>query len=108
MKGWIEPNTADALGWQVRAAGLDEPVREHRFHPTRRWRFDLAWPDRMVAVEVDGGTRVVGRHVRGAGYEADCEKVNEATVAGWSVFGVTPRMIEDGRALGWIEKVLAR
>ena len=35
--------------------GIAEPVYEYKFHPTRRWRFDLAWPDKKVAVEVQGG-----------------------------------------------------
>lgn len=44
-----------AFAWK---AGRYEPefVREHRFHPTRRWRFDFAWPDEKVALEVEGGT----------------------------------------------------
>jgi len=29
---------------QIQAAGLPEPIRQHRFHPERRWRFDFAWP----------------------------------------------------------------
>jgi len=26
---------------QIRNSGLPEPVREHRFHPVRRWRLDI-------------------------------------------------------------------
>jgi hypothetical protein len=37
---------------QLRMAGLPDPVEEYRFAPPRRWRFDLAWPERMLAVEV--------------------------------------------------------
>ena len=28
---------------------------ELRFHKTRKWRFDYAWPDRKLFLEVDGG-----------------------------------------------------
>ena len=87
------------LGWPV-------PVREYRFAPPRRWRFDLAWPERRIAVEVDGGTWVGGRHVRGAGYEADCVKLNEATIAGWRVLRVTSRMVEDGRAIDALQRLV--
>jgi very-short-patch-repair endonuclease len=97
---------ADTLAWHLRAAGLPEPVRELRFHASRRWRFDLAYPDRMVAIEVDGATWTGGRHTRGAGYEADCEKVNEAILAGWTVLRFTSGMVDDGRALATVERVL--
>lgn len=98
--------TRGALPYQVRAAHLPEPQPEFRFHAQRRWRFDLAWPDCRVAVEVDGATFAGGRHVTGTGYERDAEKLNEATVLGWRVLRVTPAMIDDGRALGWLERLL--
>lgn len=99
-------DTADVLAWQVRAVGLAEPVREYRFHPTRRWRFDLAWPDRFVAVEVDGGTWTGGRHVRGGGFAEDYIKVAEATVEGWAVLRFTLGQVDDGTALGYLERLL--
>jgi hypothetical protein len=45
---------------QLSLVGLPKPARELPFHPRSRWRFDLAWPDQRVAVEVDGGTWVTG------------------------------------------------
>lgn len=66
-------------------------VAEHRFHDKRRWRFDYANPSHMLAVEVDGGAWVAGRHTRGAGFLADQEKRNTATAMGWRVFNVTPK-----------------
>ncbi len=60
-------------------------VREHKFHPTRRWRFDFAIPDRKVAIEIEGGIYTQGRHTRGSGFSKDCEKYNVATVMGWAV-----------------------
>ena len=39
------------------ANNLDKGVRfEHRFHPSRLWRLDLAWPEEKLAVEIDGIT----------------------------------------------------
>lgn len=66
---------------------------EHRFHPTRRWRFDLAWPDRKLAVEVDGGQWMAGggRH----NSDADREKLNAAAIAGWRVLRYSPRQLDD-------------
>jgi len=74
-------------------------TREHVFAPPRRWRFDLAWPERRVACEIEGGVWIKGRHTRGKGYEADCEKYSTAAAYGWRVIRVTPGMIRSGRAL---------
>lgn len=97
---------ADNLAFQCRAAGLPQPTLEHRFHPTRRWRLDLAWPDRQLYVEVDGGTWIGGRHSRGAGYERDCEKLNAAALAGWRGLRFTTAMVKDGRALESLQRAL--
>jgi very-short-patch-repair endonuclease len=94
------------LAEQVRYLGLAAPVREYRFHTSRLWRFDLAWPARKFAVEVDGGGFVAGRHGRGAGIEKDCEKFAEAICDGWTVLRVTPGHIAKGLALGWVERCL--
>jgi hypothetical protein len=92
----------------VVAAGLPKPVSEYRFHPERRWRFDYAWPDLRIALEVEGGTWTKGRHVRGKGYEMDCEKYNTATLAGWRVLRVTTDMLNDGRALTLLEQAFGK
>lgn len=63
-------------------------VREHRFHPKRKWPFDFAWLDLMVAVEIEGG-HWHGRHTRGKGFVDDCEKYNAATALGWRVLRFT-------------------
>jgi hypothetical protein len=89
----------DALIWQLSAAAYPPPVVELVFAPPRRWRFDLAWPEQMIAVEVEGGSYVGGRHSTGPGFWRDCEKYNAAVVLGWRVLRFTPAMINDGRAL---------
>lgn len=100
-------NAEVALGWQVRATNLPKPVTEVRFDPVRRWRFDMAWPAHKVAVEVEGGSWVSGRHSRGTGFEEDCIKYCEAALLGWIVLRVTPRMVDDGRALALIQRAIA-
>ena len=30
-----------------------EPVKEYLFHSTRKWRFDYAFPDSKIALEVE-------------------------------------------------------
>ena len=67
-----------------------EPVREHRFHPSRKWRFDYAFPDLKIAIECDGGVWMGGRHNRPKGYIKDMEKFNAAAELGWVVLKFTP------------------
>lgn len=75
--------------------GLPPYHREYRFHDTRRWRFDFAWPERNVAVEIEGGVWTRGRHTRGKGFENDCEKYNAAVLLGWRVLRFTGAMLDD-------------
>ena len=75
--------------WCMMHPDAKEPEREYRFHPDRKWRFDLAWPDNRLAVEIEGLTRSGGRHQRMAGYTHDCEKYREAAKAGWRVLRYT-------------------
>jgi len=85
---------------RIREAGLDYGlVAEHKFHEARRWRFDFAWPSLMLAVEVEGGTWVKGRHTRGSGYAGDAEKYNEAALRGWMVLRGSGDMVKDGSLL---------
>ncbi|MDE0005597.1 MAG: hypothetical protein OXQ29_23145 [Rhodospirillaceae bacterium] len=70
-------------------AGIPPYVREYRFHPTRKWRFDFAWPERRVAVEIEGiKYGDVGRHQHGAGFVADCEKYEAALRLGLQVYRI--------------------
>ncbi len=84
-------------------SGLPLPLPEHPFARDwgRRWRFDFAWPDLRLAVEVDGGIWIPGggRHNRGAGYEADVEKLNVAVILGWRVLRFTPSHLANGSAI---------
>jgi hypothetical protein len=70
---------------QVQVRNLPTPTREYRFDPKRRWRFDFAWPDYMVAVEIQGGTWSGGAHGRGSGIQRNYQKYNAAAIAGWWV-----------------------
>ncbi len=74
---------------------LTLPEREYRFHPTRKWRFDFAWPEQRLAVEIDGGTWVRGRHVSGGGSHNDRDKRNAAQLAGWRVLAFDAGHLSD-------------
>jgi very-short-patch-repair endonuclease len=96
------------LEYQIKLGGLPEPIKEHRFHDQRRWRFDFAWPHKMFAVEVEGGAYVQGRHTRGSGFEADLEKYHEAMRMGWTVYRCSAKLIKSGQSLILIERILNR
>ena len=95
-----------ALALQIRGVQLPEPEREFRFHPVRKWRFDFAWPAQMLAVEIEGGVFVTGRHSRGLGMLADMEKSATAMMMGWRVLRVGGKHVKSGAALGWIAALL--
>jgi len=88
--------TKDPTGMLIAAlqeVGLPVPTREYRFS-ARRFRFDLAYPEQKIAIEIEGqGPWGLGRHQRPGGFERDLEKYNLATSLGWRVFRFTPRMI---------------
>ena len=85
---------------------LDIPKAEYKFLKNRRFRFDFAWPDRMMAVEVEGGVFSGGRHTRGMGYTRDLEKYNLATLHGWRVFRFTTQDVTTQKAIAFISAVM--
>lgn len=97
----------ETFALHCKAEGL-APVREVKFHPTRRWKFDFAFPDRMIAVEIEGGIWTGGRHSRGVGMQADMEKYNEAQRLGWSIFRFDGDSVKSGEAIRFVERVLTQ
>lgn len=97
----------DTLYNQIKLIGLPLPKREFRFHPVRRFRFDFAYPDKMLAIEVEGGTwSRKGGHTSGVGFEKDCEKYNLAVLCGWKVLRYTNKKVNNGEAVTQIEEAL--
>ena len=83
---------------------------EYKFHPTRRWRIDVAaWhlpSGRKLAIEIDGGVWVQGRHTRGAGVLKDNEKIAHLAMDGWLFLRVTPQQVTSGQAYAWATAIL--
>ena len=75
---------------------------EHRFHPTRKWRFDFARPDIRLAIEIDGGVWTGGRHSGGQGQIDDMEKGNAAVAEGWQILHFTPQQVRNGEAYRFV------
>ena len=80
--------------WLILTTGAIEPEREYLFHPTRKWRFDFAFDEQKVAVEIEGNAWQVkggGRHMK----DSDLDKYNQAALLGWRVFRFSPTMLEN-------------
>lgn len=73
----VEDLLADAI---LERVGY-RPEREYRFTPLRNWKFDLAFPDQMLAVEIAGRYHLTHKRFR-----QDCERNNFAQQAGWQVW----------------------
>ena len=84
--------------------GIPTPKLEYRFHHKRRFRFDLAWREVKVAVEIEGGDWIRGRHQRPDGFNKDCEKYNLAAELGWVVLRYTGRMVKE-RSMECLEQI---
>jgi very-short-patch-repair endonuclease len=64
-------------------------VTEHRFHPTRKFRFDIALIEHKIAIEYEGIVTDKSRHTNMVGYTNDCRKYNLAQALGWRVLRYT-------------------
>lgn len=82
----------------LRALGVPEALYEYKFHDTRKWRFDMAWPDKKLAVEINGGTWAYKPSHTGKGQVRDYEKGNAATLMGWRVLWFTTSMLGEAAA----------
>ena len=91
----------EAFALHCRAERLT-PQPEYRFHATRKWQFDFAFPDSMIAVEIEGW----GRHQRMGGFKADCEKYNAAAILGWRVLRYTTDQVKRGDAINDVLEIL--
>jgi hypothetical protein len=62
---------------------------EYKFHPTRKWRADIAIPSLNVLIEFEGIMATKSRHTSVTGFTNDCEKYNAAQLLGWKVLRYT-------------------
>lgn len=113
----VSRSEAEILMWEhLKELQPSFPVniyREFAFHPERKWRFDFAIIPHKdlqgsggIAIEIDGGSWVQGRHNTGSGSAKDRQKFNEAARLKWTVLKFTPREVNRGLAIDYIRKVL--
>lgn len=107
---------AQTFADQLSARGIATPEREYLFADriARRWRFDFAWPDKLIAVEieglvvrrVDGHLQVLGRHASITGFKDDCEKYAWAAVFGWRVLRFEQSQVKARFAADMVVRVM--
>lgn len=85
----------------LRARRFPECVREYEFHPTRGWRFDFAWPNLKIAVEVEGEVHRIKNR-----FDGDLEKYAAALLMGWRVLRVGSAQVRSAVAIQWIANLL--
>lgn len=95
-------NKTIVVAWMIEQ-GIPKPETEYKFHETRKWKMDFAWPDnwsgicvtipihRPVCLEVQGGIFIQGRHSRGAAMLKEWEKLNEVACMGYRVLYCQPK-----------------
>jgi very-short-patch-repair endonuclease len=91
----------ETFSGQLRILGCDPaPTREHLFAaPARRWRFDFAWPELKLAVEIEGGIWMpLSRHTWASTFVKDAEKYNAAAAMGWRVLRYDTKAVDDWQA----------
>jgi very-short-patch-repair endonuclease len=95
----------DQLALHLRAHQVQH-TREFTL-PGRDFRWDFAFPDHKLLVEVHGGIwRAKGAHNTGGAITRDAEKGAYAAGLGWRTFAVTGGQITSGKAFEWINKAM--
>ncbi|HVI10436.1 MAG TPA: hypothetical protein VND65_19265 [Candidatus Binatia bacterium] len=97
----------------LRELQIGEVFHELRVNESRRWKFDFAIPEMMLAVEIEGGISKFARfhpewktmrHQTGKGAADDCEKYATAVANGWTLFRFTTEMVRNGSAAQFLHK----
>lgn len=107
------------LTLQIQGMRLPTPRHEYRFDPERRWKFDVAYPEEKLAIEIEGGFFGIGKKCptcgrrKVAGHSSiqrllgDTEKYNAAALAGWRVLRFSTVAVENGDAVRTLARYFA-
>jgi len=92
----IEKNTIELFLMQFKQAGLIKNFDlEYQFDIVRKFRFDYAIQEKMIAIEYEGIMSKKSRHTTVGGYSKDIEKYNLAVLQGWRVLRYTALNYKD-------------
>jgi len=84
----------------IKSYNIPPPTQQHQFHPQRKWRFDFAWPTKLVAVEIQGvdpkQSSLHGpAHNSIFSMQRDYEKHNAAILLHWRILYFLGNDLED-------------
>ena len=100
----VKPSSLEAEFCEILARhGVPAGQREYEFDG---WFFDFAWPDHLVAVEIDGGMYGHSSHLTAEGHQNDCNKANAAAAAGWHVLRLTADLMRSAHSLNPVIRTL--
>lgn len=81
----------------------------YRWHSVREWRWDVAFIDEKIAIEIDGVRRDgKGDHQTEKGMTNDYQKVAEGVLWGWTILRFTRTMVASGEAAELTQRVISR
>ena len=95
----MKPKAPDLLLKQIEREGLPMPDTEAMFHPQRKWRVDYLWRWWKLALEIEGGLWIMGRHNRPISMLKDFEKYNELAFYGFYLLRFTPQEVKSGKTI---------
>ena len=77
--------------YQLILHNIDIPESEYMFAKElkRKFRFDYCYTEHKLAIEIEGGIWINGRHNRASGFIKDMEKYNIACVLGYRILRFT-------------------
>lgn len=104
---------ADAIRAEFRLLckdnGVPIPATEYMFAKEamgREWRFDYAWIEERLALEVDGGLFVHGGHNRGGFILKTHEKQNAAAELGWRILHCVPKTLRTTATIELLQRAM--
>jgi very-short-patch-repair endonuclease len=92
----------------LKQQGLPDPEAEYKFLKNRKFKFDYAYPEKKIAIEIEGGLWIKGRHNRASGYIKDMEKYNLAALNGWRILRYTPQQTTSEKTIKQIQEILSQ
>lgn len=102
-RGAAKSDIEEMMHSQILVSGLPIPVRQHNYLPDRSYKGDFMWPERKIALEVDGSVH----RIKGT-FSVSFERAYLLLMAGWTVLHVGGHEVRSGEALQWIKAVIER
>ncbi len=93
--------------FQLKYHEIPPHISQFKFHETRKWAVDFAWPNHRIIVEIEGGIWIKGGagHSHPISIERDIEKYNQVSLYGYRLFRFTDKEIRSGAAINLLKEV---